>query len=156
RTSGLFDLDGDHRPDFVSDHLYVYRLVGSNNALGAPGAGRLIAVDNGFGATTSITYRSIKSDAGVHRVPFSEIVVDSVTTTGTRELGGTLSTVRYAYSGAEIVFDPFYDAFLFPGYQRRVELQDPVAQPAGRGTVVITDSYPPMSATNPYGVTLDS
>src|SRR6185436_18518131 len=131
-------------------------LVSSDGAPGAPGAGRLVAVDNGFGATTSITYRSIKADAGVHQVPSSEIVVDSVTTNGGHDLGGTVSTVRYAYGGAELLFDPAYDAFIFPGYRRRVELQDAVAQPAGMGTAIITDTYAPVSAENPYGLAINS
>jgi hypothetical protein len=128
-ASGVIDLNGDGRVDVLSDSS-AYQLVGSDGVPGAPSAGRLAQTDNGFGATTTISYRSIKADGGLHQVPFHEVVVDSVATTGTKGLGGTLSAVRYAYGGAELVFDPALDAFTFPGYRRRVVLPTPVGQPA--------------------------
>lgn len=156
RKAGLLDINGDHKPDVVSTQGEVYVLFGPTS-LGGLNAGRLIALDNGFGARTTIQYSSIKNGlTGMHQVPFPEIVVDSVTTTGTRGLGGDVSTTRYAYSGAELVFDPAYDAFVFPGYRRQIAVQDPVAQPAGVGTVTITDTYTPTSAVNPYDLAQSS
>src|SRR6185436_13080807 len=51
---------------------------------------------------------------------------------------------------------PVYDAFIFAGYRRRLEVQEPVGQPAGVGTITITDVYPPVSPVNPYGLAMNS
>ena len=85
-TSGLYDIDGDGKPEVVrvsGQNLDVYQLVGG--ALpGKPEAGRLVQVENGFGAKTIIGYRSAKEDGTTpHQVPFPEIVVTSVETIGT-------------------------------------------------------------------------
>ena len=37
-------------------------------------------------------------------------------------IGALLSTLRYAYRGAEMIFDPVGDAFRFAGYRRTVNL----------------------------------
>jgi hypothetical protein len=87
-TTGLFDVDGDGKADVVGPDGAVYKLAGSG-ALGAPEAGRLAIVDNGFGARSIINYRSAKLLAsssalnGLQQVPFPEIVVSSVETVKT-------------------------------------------------------------------------
>src|SRR5678815_2403308 len=109
-TAGLYDVDGDGKPDVVTADAFVNKLVGSGGVLGAPEAGRLIQVDNGFGAITSITYRSSKllidqipsarSVTSIHQVPFPEIVVSSVQTTlppGPQNQNRNLAPTRYAY-----------------------------------------------------------
>ncbi|HEY6177082.1 MAG TPA: RHS repeat-associated core domain-containing protein [Kofleriaceae bacterium] len=155
-TSGLADLDGDGKPEYVSwpaiGEPNVYALSVSNDVLGAPGAGRIIHIDNGFGAVMNIHYRSIKGDSGVHRVPFAEVVVDSVDASTTRNLGSGLLATRYAYGGAELLFDATRDKFVFPGYRRQVVLRTPVAQPDGVGTVTIMDAYAPVTVVDPYGI----
>ena len=151
-TAGLFDIDGDGKADPVMNSQ-LYQLSGSSGIIGAPDAGRLIGIDNGYGAQTSIHYRSIKADPGLHQVPFPEIVVDSVDTTGTKGFGGSLLATRYAYAGAELSFDAAADAFTFRGYRRVIELPTPVGQPSGVATLTITDSYAPVSAVDPYGIT---
>jgi RHS repeat-associated protein len=151
-TGGLFDLDGDGKPDVVKNSAF-YQLQGASGQPGAPDAGRLIRIDNGYGAQTHIHYRSIKADPGVHQVPFPEIVVDSVDTTVTKGLGAGLLATRYAYSGAELSFDPATESFSFPGYRRKLELPTPVGQPAGVATLSISDAYAPVSAVDPYGLT---
>lgn len=152
-VSQLLDIDGDGRLDVVSGLGDVRLLVGSDGAFGAPSAGRLIAIENGFGAKTNIRYRSVKGDSATpHQVPFPEVVVDSVETVRTQGAGGKLSTTRYAYGGAELMFDPTHESFTFPGYRRSVVLQEPVAQPAGVATIMITDTYGPVSAVDPYGL----
>jgi hypothetical protein len=51
--SGLYDLDGDGKADFVSPNasnpnvIMLFRLRGSGGTPGAPEAGRLVAIDNG-------------------------------------------------------------------------------------------------------------
>lgn len=155
--TGLFDIDGDGKPDVVSGSPAipnkVWMLTGPSGVPGAPDAGRLVAINNGYGARTNIHYRSIKGDPGiVHQVPFPEIVVDSVATSGTLGLGGDLAATTYAYGGAELMFDPALDVFSFRGYRRRVEVPAPISQAAGVATITITDNYAPVSAVDPYGV----
>ena len=157
---GLYDLDGDGSADVVSSGpgtpgvVSVQRLVGSGGVPGAPEAGRLVQVDNGYGAQTKITYRSAKEDpTTLHQVPFPEIVVTSVETTATQGLGGALSATQYAYGAADLVFDPALDAFTFPGYRRMVQLQIADAQKA-QGVATITDAYGPATRTDPYGLML--
>lgn len=149
-VQGLYDLDGDGQPELVnqkSDHWDVFQLkppvaqvdVGAGIA-GVPAAGRLIRIDNGYGAVTTIGYRSAKEEwNGEHRVPFAEIVIESV---GTRDAANLplLATWRYAYRGAALHFDPLADAFRFAGYQRSVSLQ---AGGDGNGTATVEDRRGP-------------
>jgi RHS repeat-associated protein len=154
-TRGLYDIDGDGKPDFVtvtvgSHAMSVSRLVGGDG-LPAPGAGRLVQINNAYGAATKITYRSAKEDATtLHQVPFPEIVVASVETVGSQGFGGDLSATLYAYGGADLVFDPALDTFLFPGYRRAVQLQIPASQT--QGVAIITDTFGPATRTDPYGL----
>jgi hypothetical protein len=147
---GLFDIDGDGRPEVITvlDTLIVSQLAGGQ-ASGRPEAGRLTELDNGYGAKTSITYASAKHFT-INPVPFAEIVVSSVATTGTQNLGGSLAGTRYAYSNAELVFDSALDRFRFPGYGRVVEFHlfsTPDAEPGDAapksvGRAIITDAWP--------------
>jgi RHS repeat-associated protein len=107
----------------------------------------LTEVDNGYGAKTSITYVSAKQFTD-NPVPFPEIVVSAVTTSGTQNLGGTLAGTRYAYDKAELVFDSALDRFSFPGYGRVVALRltgggnDPSEPAPIAGQAFITDTWP--------------
>ena len=77
-----------------------------------PEAGRLVRVDNGYGAQTVITYQSAKEDATtLHLVPFPEIVVSQTQTSGALGLGGTLTSTRYAYGGAQLYYDSQHEVF---------------------------------------------
>jgi len=115
--------------------------------LGAPDAGRLVQIDNGYGAQTTITYSSAKADTStLHQLPFPEIVVSSIKTTGTQNLGGSLSEKRYAYGDGELIFDPVRDAFVFPGYREKVELLVPSSS-TEKGTATVTTAYGLASAT---------
>lgn len=100
-TQGYVDVDGDGKPEWLNLvprdgtsgqwDLAVATLT-SSGALGAPEAGRIVSVDNGAGAVTSIAYRSAKNDATtLHQVPFPEIVVDHVETADTHLFGGRLA-----------------------------------------------------------------
>ena len=146
-ATGLFDVNGAGKPDFVSNNggsLSVYQLAGGSQP-GTPEAGHLIAIDNGYGAVTSITYKSAKEDSTTqHRVPFPEIVVATTQTTGTQGLGGTLAATRYAYGNISQFYDSSLDGFRSSGYQRRVETK---SAPGAKGGSVqmnasIIDRYP--------------
>jgi RHS repeat-associated protein len=145
-NSGLFDIDGDGRPDVVAlngGSLDVYQLVGGAQVPRAPEAGRLINVGNGYGATTVVSWRSAKEDGTTtHQVPFAEIVATSTAVSGTAGLGGSLSATRFAYGGASMVFDSAVDAFVFPGYARSVQLQviDQLFEKI-KSRAIITDTY---------------
>ncbi|WP_240359176.1 RHS repeat-associated core domain-containing protein [Pyxidicoccus trucidator] len=142
---GLYDLDGDGRPEVVrvnGGNLDVYQLAGGSLP-GKPEAGRIVQVDNGYGSRTLVGYRSAKEDLTLkHQVPFPEIVVTSVNTTGTQGLGGTLHSMRYAYGGAELHYDSALQRFVMPGYQRTVALRTPGVVGQYEGFAVITDRHP--------------
>jgi RHS repeat-associated protein len=139
---GLYDVDGDGKAEVVHilhgpTHLEVFHVNGD----GAPYAGRLTAIENGFGAITAITYKSAKEDATTaHQVPFPEIVVTAVDTTGTLGLGGTLHAVRYAYGDAAQVYDPMADAFVLPAYGRSVEVRGVGRAGLEAETAILTDT----------------
>lgn len=139
-TKGLFDLDGDGKPESVhllGAALEVYQLV--EGGRGAPNAGRLTSVDNGYGAKTNISYKNAKDDSlSPHQVPFPEMVVSSVETIGSHGLGGNVAEVRYAYGHAELVYDAALDRFVFPGYRRFVEL---VVHGLRNGSATVTDAW---------------
>lgn len=144
---GLFDLDGDGKPDVVrvgaNGNLEIWQLRG-DGALRAADAGRLTVVDNGHGAKTKIGWRSAKDDATTrHQLPHAELVVDSVQTLGKLGLGGTGPMTRYAYGDASMIFDPRRDAWISPGYGRTVALTVDAAKGSkGPGTATITDALP--------------
>ena len=60
------------------------------------------------GTKTRIEYVSAKQFTD-NPIPFPEIVVGSVSTSGTAGLGGSLAGARYAYGNAELVFDSVLD-----------------------------------------------
>jgi RHS repeat-associated protein len=148
---GLFDINGDGRPDIVGLDGNTWRIsqLIAGGLPGAPQAGHLIQVDNGYGAVTHIDYVSAKTFTD-NPIPFPEIVVSSVSVAGTQNLGGRLAGTRYAYSNAELVFDSNQDRFAFPGYRRSIELR---LYPAPRsiddgsdrkviGAATVTDLWP--------------
>jgi len=104
--------------------LTVFRLGFLSDVGGKPGAGRLVQVENGYGARTTITYRSAKEDATMlHQVPFPEIVVSEVQTTGMQGLGGDFcrqyGMLMVAPSCCSILR---WTRFTFPGYQRLIRV----------------------------------
>jgi RHS repeat-associated protein len=159
---GLYDLDGDGQPEVVAmnfDTLQwdVYQLKSAvipfeigHTSPSVPSAGRLVSIDNGYGAIARIDYRSAKEDPLTrHNVPGPEIVVAAEAVTD--RAGNFLSAMTaYAYGGAELIFDSANDRFVFPGYQRSVSLvtaNDPAIRSA-----TITDTYP----LAPFASTLDA
>jgi RHS repeat-associated protein len=152
-ASGVYDVDGDGKPDVVQVNggsIDVYRLTGGSQP-GNPESGKIVQVDNGYGAVTSITYTSAKNDATTqHQVPFPEIVVASIQTTGTLNLGGTLAATRYAYGNIDLYYDSTADAFRTTGYKRRVELVSipGVRDGSVQSNATIIDRYP-LDPVNP-------
>lgn len=150
--SGLYDIDADGMPDVVyysasSPHLEVYHLSG--NRLGRPESGRLIAIDNGAGALTEISYRSAKQDSSTeHQVPGSEVVVSATATTGMRGFGGTTTQIRYAYGSISQFFDNSVDSFVTRGYRRSVEVTGSVKAGLESQFATIRDYYalPPFDS----------
>jgi RHS repeat-associated protein len=155
-VGGFFDIDGDGKPDAVyvsNGSLNVYQLLGGTTAR-TPEAGRIVQVDNGYGAITTINYRSAKEDPYTsHQVPFPEIVVWSVQTTGTQGLGGSLSATGYAYGGLDLYYDSALDIFTTTGYRRTAEFRIFNVLPISgggillppdlaNGFVTIVDNYP--------------
>jgi RHS repeat-associated protein len=149
---GMYDIDGDGQPEVVGINVLdlvidVFQLSAGGQRdittfASAPMAGRLIKVDNGYGASTHISYRSAKEDPLTdHLLPFPEIVVAAV---GTRNaaFANILSATQYAYGNARLIYDPAFDSFRFPGYQRSVEVHRSDA-PGAIPTVLatITDRY---------------
>lgn len=142
--AGLVDVNGDGKPDVIkleAGGIVVHQLAGGVLP-GKPEAGRIVIVDNGYGATTSIRYGSAKDDTRTrHQVPFPEIVVTSTQTTGAKNLGGTLASTHYAYGDIELFYDSTLDTFRSSGYRRSVEL---IGAPAPRAPPIakIVDRYP--------------
>ncbi|WP_415835040.1 RHS repeat-associated core domain-containing protein [Corallococcus soli] len=144
-TGGLYDINGDGRPEVVRINgtaLDVHELS-SGVRPGKPEAGRLVQVGNGHGATTTIRYRSAKEDGTTkHQVPFPEIVVSAVQTSGGMGLGGDTAETRYAYGGAELVYDPASHAWGLPAYHRSVSMTTVSLNGKHEGYATVTDTYP--------------
>jgi glycosyltransferase TcdB-like subunit of Tc toxin len=152
--TGLYDIDGDGQPEIVRlnlgfpehSHWDVFQLKPPVQQLevgpvaSVPAAGRLVKIDNGYGAVTRVGYKSAKEDTeSLHNLPYPEIVVTAVATTDTSAVGVPLeSTTHYAYRGAGLIFDSAYDAFVFPGYQRTVELRATSEDTADGSTATLT------------------
>jgi len=145
-TRGFYDIDGDGQPDVVvydpfAQSFQVYQHVRRD-------AGRLIQIGNGYGASTNIQYSSAKEDASTnHLLPYSEIVVGSVTSTDDQQ-NLLAQPALYAYGGAVQFFDSAKDRWVFPGYQRNVAMQY-AALAVLDGNATITDSYPLAEPFNP-------
>lgn len=163
--TGLYDIDGDGQPEVVTmnshtAHLDVYQLRtpvplawSGNISPSVPSAGRLIAIDNGYGAINRIDYQSAKEDGTTrHNVPHPEIVVTTVAVTdSTDKLQSAVTT--YAYGGGELIFDSVQDRFIFPGYQRTVvRVSTDQATVDGDGIATVTDTYP----LEPFATNLDA
>ncbi|MCY1047622.1 toxin glutamine deamidase domain-containing protein [Corallococcus sp. bb12-1] len=150
-TSGLYDLNGDGKPEVVrlnGTNLDIYQLSGGTRP-GKPEAGRIIRVGNNHGALTTVAWRSAKEDGTTkHQVPFPEVVVSSVVTVGGLGLGGTLAETRYAYGGAELVYDSALHTFTMPAYQRSVTLSTVTVLGKSEGYATLTDTYPQPAFDN--------
>ena len=146
---GLFDIDGDGRPDIIGLAGNTYRVSQLVGGLGGPAsAGRLTSIGNGYGALTTIGYVSAKQFTS-NLVPFPEIVATSVITARASNPSQLLSGVRYAYDRASLVHDAVSDRFVFPGYLRSVAISlfdgPPIGDPHDHrvlGAATVTDKWP--------------
>ncbi len=151
--AGLVDLDGDGKPELVRSVEGVLMAASIELAGGAPdahGAGRLIAIGNGYGARTEIRYANNKTETRTaHQLVAPEIVVAQ--TQVLIEDGSAADSVitRYAYGEADSRYDPTLNRMVFTGYRRQVTLV------GGRGTrtgptevfghAVVTERRPPAA-----------
>lgn len=121
---GLYDINGDGKPEIVglNGNTFLVSEQTGGSSPGTPESGRLTGLSNGSGAQTTISYVSAKQFTN-DPLPFPEIVVNSVSTAGTHNLGGTLDGVHYAFGRGKMVFNSALDRFVFPGFSRRVAIQ---------------------------------
>lgn len=157
--TGLYDIDGDGQPEVVTlapddghslPHWDVYQLKapGSQGAgdfsWSVPSAGRLTAVDNGYGAINRIGYRSAKDDIySAHNIPYPETVVTIEMTTDA-DFKPLSQPIRHAYGNSGLIFDSMADAFIFPGYRRAVTSAFALATSPSTindGMATLTDTY---------------
>ena len=120
---GLMDLDADGLPEVY--HVWGKELARSSIQMAgeAGGAGRLIAIENGYGARTTIHYANAKLDpVTTHHVPFPEIVVSHVETTVLDGSGPGLAPVHYRYGNATMAYDAMSARWTFPGYRWQLVL----------------------------------
>ena len=139
-AAGLYDLYGEGQPAYVELSGNAFNI----HTFDAASAGLLTRIDNGYGASTSIAYRSAKEDVNSnHLVPFPETVVTAVTTQIDFGSGQSPLPTLYAYGNASQYFDSANDRWVFPGYRRQVSLRN-AGDPGdpGAGNAVITDAYP--------------
>ena len=144
--SGLFDIDGDGRPEVLSadasGHYRVDAPTIGGQALSV-GVGQIAEIDNAYGAAIVIGYRSAKEDLTTpHQVPFPEVVVGSVTSTLVSQPSNTMRTL-YAYGNAAMSYNGNVETFDFPGYGRTVALEAAASQNGAKavGQATITDTY---------------
>ena len=150
-VAGLYDFYGEGQSTLVTNAnngLNIFRLntsvvFGLGVVSNPPTSGLLTQVANGYGASTTITYRSAKEDTLTnHLLPRPELVVTAIATQDDRTKD-QLSPVLYAYGEASQHFDAAYDRWVFPGYRRKVSLRNTGdANDPGAGNAVISDAIP--------------
>lgn len=157
-VAGMFDIDGDGRLDYLelepgSSTARVLSLWEPEARWGAVAAGRLIEVSNGYGATSHLSYRSLKRGAvSGHDVPFPEIM--PVASWVERRAGGDgpdLEPTYMGYSGARQWFDHIADRWSFAGYDFTAIVRGKPG-PSGVvfGTAVVTENLRPEELTVGY------
>ena len=106
-SAGLYNLYGEGQPAFVALSGNAINVYSAGGGVGVNPAGLLTRIDNGYGASTTITYRSAKEDTSTnHLVPSPEVVVTAVTQDNQ---GQSLSPTLYAYGNASQYFDSALD-----------------------------------------------
>jgi RHS repeat-associated protein len=151
-TQGLFDMDGDGRPELVvrgNGKLRILSLFETDGLYGAINAGRLREVHDGNGAYQRFVYRNLKTDEGlaIHNLPSPEIAL--VQTDVARWSGPALTVepTYFVYGRTKLRFDAAADRWTSPGYERVISVRGlPIAQGAVLGTATITDHFQPQDA----------
>ena len=126
-VAGLHNFNGTGLPVWTPENLNGtgHRVVTGTN--GSLSIGRLVKVENGYGATTTISYKNLKFDASGKvlalggRLPGPEIAVGSTKTTN-REGQILGAEVRHAYAFPLRFFDPASDRYVVKGYQDAVDV----------------------------------
>ncbi len=88
------DFNGDGRTDIVS-HGTTTSIVQHYSTFGNPSADLLYSVQNGIGATTTVTYRP----SSMYRNTLLPYVIQTVYSTSTNDGNGNTSTAEYLYDG---------------------------------------------------------
>lgn len=130
----LTDMDGDGLPERVwihGDTLLMASLLGGGGQ--SPlAAGRLVAVTNGHGARTTISYANAKNDATTaHAVPVPEIVVSAVNVSVDDLSAPDNRTTYYAYGDARYGYDGMAARWAFLGYGRHIEVSGRISTKTG-------------------------
>ena len=131
-TGGLLDIDGDGRAEVVrfdGGVMMVSTLMAPDSypdirGSDSQGAGRLIGIDNGYGAITRLNYDNNKLDTRTrHEVPVPEVVLAKTYVEILPGFVGTpIGSTYYTYGDARIEYDPIWGTRDFVGYDRTVAL----------------------------------
>jgi RHS repeat-associated protein len=133
-TEMLVDVNGDGRPDKArinAGRLEIREPVlldaaGAVLDAGLLQAGKIVRATDGYGAGNEYRYANAKADEwGGHRVPFSEVVLESVTPVGGL---GTATEKReqpilFAYGANSMWYDSYLERFVPTGYLESVTLR---------------------------------
>jgi RHS repeat-associated protein len=154
-VAGLLDVDGDGKPELVRvfNGVLMAASILPFESADSLDAGRLIAVENGFGARTDIRYANNKAERYTsHQVAMPEIVVAQTQTTITDGSAPNGAPTRYAYGDADSRYDFVSGRVTFTGYRKQVTASGEV-KPNGwwvRGAATLVERAPPAASYTTY------
>ncbi len=148
------DVNGDGRVDVAlradDGNLEIWRVANSSGP-GAYDAGRLVSVENGYGATSTVQWLSAKNDVfAVHNEPAPEIVVGR---SSTMTSDSAFASVQYAYGDGGYRFDAAADRYGPTGFVRRATLAlvpNSTGEHAGDGVARVVNSFAPSNTSGGY------
>jgi RHS repeat-associated protein len=156
-VEGVLDLDGDGRPEHVrvADGVFtVSSIMGTDAYLEIPmpnahGAGRLVAIENGYGARTRIDYDNTKllGRAEGRGVPNTELVVGRTwVEVAEGAVGRGIAPTFYFYQAPAMAYDQALSSFDFAGYLRMITVSGLPVRPGSRtiaGTARVVRAWAP-------------
>jgi RHS repeat-associated protein len=155
---GLLDMDGDGKPEHVRSYqggFAVSYLVAGDPyaeilAEDAHGAGRLVGIDNGYGAITRIDYDNAKmmGDRDGRGVPTNELVVARIwVAMGLGAVGTGTAPTYYFYQSPRMTYDQVWSSMEFGGYDRMITISGlPVEVGSSTivGTAHVVEAWQPL------------